>query len=226
MNNKYIDLTHPLTSQVPTWNGSCGFHVDIKKDYDREFRVQQIKMHAGIGTHMDAPSHRFQGAPSIADIPLESCIVPAICMDVSNKAHADYEVTLDDIHEFESAYGSIMAGTLVIVHTGWWRFWGEPTKYRNEDAHKKMHFPAVSHAAAEKLLARGIVGLAIDTLSPDCRDTTFPVHQILLGSGKYIIENVSDPTKLPPCGGSVIALPIRAVDCTEAPIRLVGVILD
>ena len=53
---KVVDLTHPLCSSVPTWNGSCGFCLETKKDYDQVFRVEEMKMHAGVGTHMDAPS--------------------------------------------------------------------------------------------------------------------------------------------------------------------------
>ena len=74
---KIVDLTHPLSAQAPTWNGTCGFCAEVKKDYDQMFRVQQIKMHAGVGTHMDAPSHRFPGTSSIAEIPLERLIIPA-----------------------------------------------------------------------------------------------------------------------------------------------------
>ena len=82
-----IELTHRLNPDVPTWNGSCGFCLEVKKDYDQVFRVQQVKMHAGVGTHMDAPSHRFQGAGSIADIPLEQLIVPICVLHLSDKAH-------------------------------------------------------------------------------------------------------------------------------------------
>lgn len=43
-----IDLTHTLTPDIPSWNGSCGFSHEIKLDYkdcstDVKFRVQQIK---------------------------------------------------------------------------------------------------------------------------------------------------------------------------------------
>jgi hypothetical protein len=65
---KAVDLTHPLCSNVPTWNGSCGFCLETKKDYDQVFRVQQMKMHAAVGTHMDAPSHRIQGGLSISEL--------------------------------------------------------------------------------------------------------------------------------------------------------------
>lgn len=219
---KIIELTHLLTPSVPTWNGSCGFCLEVKKDYDRIFRVQQMKLHAGVGTHMDAPSHRFEGAPSIEKIPLEKLIVPAYRIDVSARADADYEVSRLDIEEFENEHGKIASDSLVILHTGWCRFWHDPDMYRGVDSKGRMHFPACSADAAELLLKRDVAGLAIDTLSPDCQNLEYPVHKIMLGAGKYIIENLADSLLLPPIGAYIIALPLRADEATEAPIRIVG----
>lgn len=221
---KIVDLTHPLTPYAPTWNGSCGFCLEIKKDYDKMFRVQQIKMHAGVGTHMDAPSHRFEDAPSISEIPIDQLIAPACVIDVSAKASEDFEISVEDLKIYESTYGRIKERSLVIGYTGWDRFWSEPDRYRNIDKDGQMHFPAFSADAAELLLERKIVGLAIDTLSPDCLDQTYPVHRLILGAGKYIIENITNCKQMPPKGGYVIALPISAADATEAPVRCVGIV--
>jgi kynurenine formamidase len=221
---KVVELTHLLSSGVPTWNGSCGFCLETKKDYDQMFRVQQMKMHAGVGTHMDAPSHRIQGGSSIADIPLEQLIVPACVIDISAKANADYEVSIEDIKEYEREYGKIPPGSLVIAHTGWSRFWSDPEAYRNVDANGQMHFPVFSSKAAEFLLTRDIAGIAIDTLSPDCLDLNFSVHKIILGAGKYIIENIANCSRVPPSGCYVIALPLRAEGATESPIRIIALI--
>lgn len=225
-NLKFIDLTHSLTESSPTWNGSCGFCAEVKKDYDQMFKVQQIKMHAGVGTHMDAPSHRFEGGSSIEDIPLENLIVPLCVIDVSKKAHADYEISLHDIEEYENSYGTIPKNSLVIGYTGWSRFWSESDKYRNIDSANQMHFPAFSKEAALALLHRDVAGIGIDVLSPDCLDQEYPVHKILLGAGKYIIENVADCSLVPRSGAYAIALPIKAKGCTEAPIRLVAVVVE
>lgn len=221
MQFKIVDLTQPLSSSAPTWNGSCGFCLEMKKDYDRMFRVEQLKMHAGVGTHMDAPSHRFQGGMSIADIPLEQFIVPAHVIDVSNRSGADYELSVEDIKSYEASHGMISSGSLVIGYTGWSRFWLDAAAYRNVDAEGKMHFPAFSAKAAELLLQRKIVGIAIDTLSPDCADQDYPVHRLILGEGKYIIENIADCSAMPKAGAYVIALPLRA-ESTESPIRIIG----
>src|SRR5271170_4969225 len=115
---KCVDLTHVLSAEAPTWNGSCGFFLEKKQDYDQMFRVQQIKMHAGVGTHMDAPCHCIPEGNAIADIPLELLIVPACVIDVSLKAHADYEVSKEDIEEYELAFGKIPKNALVIAYTG------------------------------------------------------------------------------------------------------------
>ena len=214
------DLTQPISRRAPTWNGSCGFCLEIKKDYDRTFRVQQMKMHAGVGTHMDAPSHRFEMGISIADIPLDQLLAPLCIIDVSKKADADYRISMEDV----LAYGTIPPNALIIGFTGWSRFWNNPNAYRNLDAKGEMHFPAFSKQAAAYLLERNIVGLGIDTLSPDCLDPEFAVHKLILGKGKYILENIGDCSEIPPKGAYAIALPLRAEECTECPIRLIALV--
>lgn len=221
---RLIELTQVLSERAPSWGGSCGFCAEVKKDYDRMFRVQKVQMHAGIGTHMDAPSHRFSGAASIGEIPLEELIVPVYVMDVRSKADAHYEISCEDILEFEAQWGEIAPETLFIGFTGWSRFWTDVESYRNVDERGQMCFPAFSRDAAALLLERGVVGIGIDTLSPDCSNSDYPVHRIFLGANKYIIENIGDCSLMPPKGAFAIALPLRALGLTECPIRLVGVI--
>ena len=52
----------------------------------------------------------------------------------------------------------------------------------------------------------------------------YPVHQTLLGAGKYLVENVANADKLPAVGSYSLALPILTVGGTEAPIRLIGLL--
>lgn len=222
-NLTYIDLTHSLSPEIPHWGSGCGFQHNVELDYadcntNVKFRVQKIEMHAGIGTHMDAPAHCIPGGTTIEEITLKQLITSCIVIDVSHNAHEKYSVTCDDIHDFEKKYGTIFKDTFVIIHTGWERFWNQPEKYRNN-----LIFPSISIEAAQLLLERNIIGLGIDTLSPDRDEDGFPVHQLLLNAGKYIIENIANSNKIPPIGASIIALPIKIKDGTEAPIRLIGV---
>lgn len=221
---KLVDLTHTLDSSAPTWSGNCGYEHRVIVDYPEACRVQSIEMNAGTGTHIDAPSHFIPGAMSAADIPLEDLIAPVYMIDVSAKAHADYYITCEDILFFEKQYGKIQPGGLVIGYTGWDQYWHDAKKFRNPDETGQMHFPGFSAESAELLLERNIVGLAVDSLSPDCLDLNFPVHYAILGAGKYIVENLANCSLLSPVGSYSIILPVKTRDGTEAISRAIGLV--
>lgn len=220
----FIDLTHALRLEMPSWSGGCGFEHTLRDDYDPsalyQFRTYDIHMQAGMGTHMDAPAHCFPEGRSITDLSLNECIAPCVVIDVSEQSHERYSLSPQDVETFEAQYGVIPSGCFVIVYTGWDRYWNTPDKYRNNHV-----FPSISKEAASIFLDRQIVGLGIDTLSPDRPEDGFPVHQLILGTGKFIVENVANASKLPPIGAYSLALPMKIQGGTEAPLRLVGVMI-
>jgi len=135
---KLIDLTHALDSTIPTWNGGCGFNHDVHIDYsdctsEDKFRVMKVKMHAGIGTHMDAPSHCIADGRFIHDFDVNELIMPCVLIDVSDKCYERYSLSAQDVADFESKYGKIADGACVFVKTGWSKFWHEPLKYHPEN---------------------------------------------------------------------------------------------
>ncbi len=219
---KIIDLTHPLSPTIPTWDGSCGFEHHLQHDYQpsstTSFRTHRVHMNEGIGTHIDAPAHCIPGGKTIDELNLNDLLAPCLVIDVSAKAHERYSVTVADIEVFEEKYGLIKPGSFIIVRTGWEKFWSEPEKYRGN-----LVYPCVSVDAAQFLLKRDIAGLGIDTLSPDRPDEGFPVHTTLLSAGKYIVENIANSANLPPVGFYSLALPIKIQGGTEAPVRLIAI---
>ena len=235
MNNvkikKIIDLTHTLTAESPTWDGSCGFDLPTTSDYHEstsETKFKRQAMHlkkTGIGTHIDAPLHCFPAKAAAADLPLEQLCVTGCVIDVSSKASSDYLISVDDITSFEESHGIIQENTLVIVYTGWSKYWHDSKKYRNENKQGIMQFPSFSAEAAQLLIKRNVAGIAIDTLSPDCPNSGYPVHRIMLSNNKYIIENIAYCDQLPPVGTYVIALPLK-INATEAPLRIIGLIIE
>ena len=221
---KIIDLTHTLSATSPSWEGDCGFKHETVLDYascttQTKFKVQKFNMYAGLGTHMDAPAHCIPGGKTIDALELSDTCAPCIVIDVSKEAHEYYQLPPEAISAFEQQYGSITAGSFVIIRTGWDKLWHEPMKYRNN-----LQFPSISSEAALLLLERQIAGLGIDTLSPDTPNSRYPVHQSILGAGKYLVENVANSEKLPPQGSFSLALPLRIEGATEAPMRLIGLI--
>ena len=140
-------------------------------------------------------------------------------IDVSQFAHERFSLSKGDIKNFEKEFGQVQPGSFVMIRTGWEQFWGHPEKYRNNHL-----FPSVSQDVAEFLLERQIVGLGIDTLSPDRPEDGYPVHAALLGAGKYIVENAAHLSGFPPIGSFILALPIKIKGGTEAPVRLIALL--
>ena len=223
---KMIDLTYALSKDTPHWSGGCGFSHEVIHDYkdcdtEAKFRIQEIKMSAGVGTHLDAPAHCVPGAMTVDELSLDDLVAPCVVIDISDQAQADddFIASSDVLVAFEKAHGKIAANSFVIFHSGWGRHWQQPQRYIND-----YRFPSIDASCADYLLERDIVGIGIDTLSPDKPSDEFPVHQRILGAGKYIVENVANSQRLPPQGSYSVVLPMKVVDGTEAAVRMVGLI--
>lgn len=218
-----IDLTHTLHEGVPTWEGDCGFHASIDFDYpEAGCRVMSYRTLAGVGTHIDAPSHFVPGGAGIAELPVKNFVAPLCLIRVTPNSD-DYLVSVEDVSVYEQTYGVIPQGSLVVADTGWAKHW-ESDRYRNADRSGKMHFPGFHVDAAALLLEREITGIGIDTLSPDGGNTEFPVHHLLLPRGKYIVENLIHLDQVPPSGALVVALPLKVSEGAEAPCRCIALI--
>ena len=219
---KAIDLTHTLSVNIPTWDGGCGFNLTITRDYDEFaapdlFRVQKIICGAGSGTHMDAPAHVVSGAATIDELGLDVLLSDCVVIDVSAEADETYMVAPTVVEQFEREHGQISPQSFVIFYTGWDKYWEDKTKYRNNYV-----FPSVQPSTAKMLLERNIAGIGIDTLSCDRGDQGFPVHRVILGAGKYLVENIANAKELPPTGGRILVLPLKLKHGTEAPVRLIA----
>ena len=220
--SKIIDLTHTLSSEIPGWDLGCKFELETTVDYKdctppNLFRVQKINMLAQMGTHMDAPAHCVPGAATIDTIEVEDLVTDCVVIRVPAGDDENYLVKPEVIEKFEKENGEIKPNTFVIFYTGWGKHWNNKDKYRND-----LKFPSISKEAAEFLLERDIAGIGIDTLSPDSGEKDFPVHQVMLGRGLYIVENVLNREDMPAVGAKIHIMPLKIKDGTESPIRLVA----
>lgn len=217
---KLIDLTHTLSSSIPTWDGAKAFELNKKEEC--------IWMKTSAGTHMDAPSMKADfglsaNGSSIEDLPLQQLFAPCIVLDVSKKAHAHYQISETDILEFEQTHGRIAPHSLVIAHTGWDKNWAKKEAYRHANASGIACGPTFSVEAIKILLSRHIVGIGMDCFGPDPFDSDFPVHKLLFEANKYILENLTNCHLLPPKGAFSLALPIK-INGQEAPARVIAFI--
>lgn len=221
---RIIDLTHVLSPEIPSFDGDCCFSMNLACDYEDcagpdLFRVQNLELKAGSGTHMDAPAHCIRNGKTVDVLDLEDLITDCIVIHVDADEH--YVAMPEVVHQFEERHGPIPVNAFVIFHTGWSKYWDDAKRYRND-----LNFPAVHEETAKLLLERNVSGIGIDTLSPDAGGTDFPVHRVMLGAGKYLVENVANADLLPPTGSQVIIAPMKIKGGTEAPVRLAALLFD
>jgi kynurenine formamidase len=211
-----IDLSHTLSENSPTWNGSCGFKSEIKLDYDKGLRVQKFHLHAGVSTHMDAPAHFYKDGKCCHELDIKDCIVPLYVIKLPITTLSSF-VTLAHVEPYIEEHGSPIPGSFIAFETGWGEKFSDPNNYRAD-----LKFPGIEAIAVEYLLQFEIAGIGIDTLSPDGSDMTFPIHHMILGRGKFILENLANLNLLPVTGSYLIALPLKIENATECPVRAVA----
>jgi kynurenine formamidase len=183
------------------------------------------------GTHLDAPIHFAEGKATVDRIPLERLVAPAIVIDVADRAaaNADYRLTAEDIRAWESQHGTIGAGTIVLLRTGWGKRWPDRQSYFGDDtpgATDNLHFPSYGEDAARLLVEeRNVAAIGVDTASIDYgQSRDFIVHRIANGADVPGLENVAHLDRLPARGAWVMALPMNIAGGSGGPVRIVGVV--
>jgi len=233
-----IDMTHSFGAETIYWPTEDGFELEVGFDgvTDGGYYYASNRYSAADhgGTHLDAPRHFAKGKQSAADVPLDRLMGPACVIDVSSSAlaSADYQLSVSDIEAWEARNGRIGEGCIVLLNTGYARFWPDRERYlgttqRGEEGVENLHFPGYSEAAAQVLVARRIAAVGIDTASIDYgQSDNFLVHRYLYGLNIPGFENVANVDQLPPTGAYLIALPMKIAGASGAPLRMIGLVPD
>ena len=228
---KLVDLTYPLNSKNAYWPGDNYSPFELKTIASLEkdgVLSKAFSMPEHLGTHIDAPNHFETNQPDVASIKPAQLIGPGVVIDIEPRAEQDADTTLTvkDLAKWEAEHGRIPDGAIVLVHTGWGRFWDNYVRYKNQDATGRLYFPGYSAESARWLIKeRDIRGIGIDTLSIDHGTSkNFAVHHIINGAGKYGLENVAWLNKLPPKGFFLIVSPIKIESGSGGPTRITAVL--
>lgn len=210
------DLAHPVTEEmarVATFPSPR-----IRKLLCRPgdpMNVTTIELCCHVGTHVDAPRHFIDGGPTIDELPLERFHGPGVVVDVSGVGdHGEIDVDV-----FAAADPAIRPGDIVLVHAGWSAYFADERYHRN---------PALTVAAAEWLVARGVKLVGVDFGTPDIaldrRPAGFdwPVHRVLLSAGVLVVEHLRGLAPLRGRRLEVCCLPINIAGADGAPARVVA----
>jgi kynurenine formamidase len=228
---KLVDMTYPFAQDTLHWPTAKPFTLEKVHEGITSGGFWYASYNYGgsehVGTHLDAPFHFAQGKWTTEQIPLGRTIGPAVIIDVRKKAetNSDYRLQVSDVRVWEKSHGRIPRGAIVLMHSGWGRFWGDRKKYFGTDEPgdtSNLHFPGFSKEAAEFLVKqRTIKAVGIDTPSIDYGPShDFIAHQIFGGANVPIFENVASLDRLPVKGTTVFAIPMKIKGGSGAPLRI------
>jgi kynurenine formamidase len=240
---RVVDLTVPLEAATatiqlpPPFAPSKSFSLEEISHYDERgpaWYWNNLACGEHTGTHFDAPIHWVTGKdyPNNAthNIPVERFIGPACVIDVAAeaKANPDFLLTKEKVEEWERRHGRIPTHAWVLIRTDW---------SHRKDAKEFLnagpdgsHTPGF-HPQCVPFLAkeRDILGVGVETVGTDAGqahsfDPMFPCHTIMHGSNRFGLASLTNLDKLPPTGAMVIAPPLKIVNGSGSPLRVLALV--
>ena len=246
---KLYDLSQPFGHNVPLW------------PYFEDVKIERVHYHAKSGvlsqrittvmhcsTHADSPAHVIEGTEYTDEIPLEKYYGTGVVVRIPKRKWG--VITPEDL---EKARPKIEKGDIVIINTGWHKYWGDSTQYF-------CYSPGLYREAGEWFAAKGVKAVGVDQqaldhplataigphgpgpLRPDVcaeykkqtgRDVKQdfpewePCHRLLLGNGIMGWENVGgDIDKVTGKRVTIAGFPIRWVKGDGSIVRLVAIVQE
>jgi kynurenine formamidase len=225
---RVIDLGHVIQTGDPTWDGAPAYQRSVVATIEKDgYAGGKITIEEHFGTHVDAPAHFAPAGWTVDRIPADRLYRPGIRVDMSKQsaANPDYRVTVADLQTFENSSGRIPEGSIVLIATGWDRYWSDRARYMNEKNGVK-HFPGMS-AEATAFLARErrVAAIGIDTPSIDYGPATqFEAHHASMSLNVYHIENMTRVKDLPASGFQIVVAPINIGGGSGGPARVFAIL--
>src|ERR1044072_4170435 len=176
-NGQVIDLSHPFDAQTVYWPTEQGFVLEKEQagltDQGYYYASNKFSAPEHGGTHIDAPRHFAANGNTLDQVPLTQLMGEAVLLDVTKQCEAnhDYLVSVDDFNAWEKQHGQIPMGAIVILRTGFAKYWPDRNKYMGTDergaaAVAKLPLPGLSPEAAKWLVAnRSVKAIGLDTPS-------------------------------------------------------------
>jgi kynurenine formamidase len=233
---RVVDLTHPFNAKTVYWPTSPSRFGLERLAYGPTpggyfYSAYSVSTPEHGGTHLDAPSHFAEKGRTTEQIPLQQLIGPAVVIDVSERARGnrDYRLSREDVVAFEARHGRIAPATLVLLRTGWSRYWPNAKEYLGDDTPgdaSRLSFPSYGEDAARLLVEeREVSVLGVDTASIDYgRSTDFLVHRVAAARNVPGLENLTNLEQLPATGATVIALPMKIEGGSGGPLRAIALV--
>jgi kynurenine formamidase len=242
---RVIDLTQPLEAATPI--------LPLPPEFGQSwpFRLEEISRYDGrgpawywnnfacgehTGTHFDAPIHWVTGKDhprnATDSIPVEKLIAPACVIDASREAreNADFLLTRDHVAAWEATHGRIPAGSWVLMRTDWSKRRGAADflNVKADGAHVPGPHPElVPFLAGERdVIGFGSEGVGTDAGQAFAFSPPFPCHSGMHGANRFGLASLTNLDLLPPKGAVLITPPLKIVNGSGSPCRVLALVAN
>ena len=213
---KVVDLSVPVDARTVVYPGDPSPRFEVHSTIERDgFNLLQIHFGSQSGTHVDAPYHFEEDGLRIDEVPVDRFVGPGVVVDARDLGPRG-EITWEHI---APVAGRIEPGVVVLLRTGWSRFYGDPRYFEH---------PFLGSYACERLLGLGARTFCIDAINidetPDDEHpgVGFPCHHLISRLDGVIGENFRFDD-LPDGDFLVACTPVRLSGADGGPVRAVAI---
>jgi kynurenine formamidase len=240
---RLVDLSQPYFMGMPHHPNHPPFlfgltkrHGDYSHSSGMSSAADSIAMSGHTGTHIDALNHfslcgkfhngdlidehqTYGGVESLSVDTIAPILRRGVLLDVAGNQPLSRDHVISPEELDRAAAGiTINEGDVVLLRTGWARYWTDPRRYISE-----VHGPGPALAGAQWLSSRKIFAAGSDTVAFEhVPAADMPVHvHLLVESGIHIMENLNleELSSLGVREFVYVAAPLRIQGGTGAPIR-------
>jgi kynurenine formamidase len=210
---RVVDLSIVLNDETPVYPGDPVPELRPATRLETEgFNVLALSLGSHTGTHVDAPYHVIASGPRLDELDLGLFAGPAVIADLSG--HEPRQPIMWP--ELAPVADRLGPGAILALRTGW--------SDRHLGTDRYYEHPFLDPDACARVLDRGVRTLAIDALNPDPSEAgvSLPVHQLVLGAGGVIAENLTNLSAVGEGESLLCLFPIRLGDADGGPCRAVA----
>ena len=209
-NGGVSSLSHVLNADAPIFPGDPETSIEIFANIaDDGYLVEALSLATHTGTHFDAPGHFIEGGRTVDELDASEFIWPAYIIDVRERMEeegANFQLTKNDIKDYEDENGRIRRGSMVIIRTGLAEVYGTEAYFGDA--------PGFSGAAVQWLVdRRDVGGIGSDNFGPDATsDELFDATYTILLNDRIAMPGLTNLDSMNIKGDVIIASPVRLED--------------
>jgi arylformamidase len=203
---KIIDVTVPLSAELPTFPGDPSFRLESthRLQDGGAYNVAQLSLGTHTGTHVDAPFHFLPDGATVDDLPLEILLGKARVVDLGGR---------DAVDRADLEAADLREDLRVLLKT---RNSGQLRQQAFQEDYVYLTPDAATYLAQVGIKLVGFDYLSIEKFGS--RD--FAAHRALLEAGVVIVEGL-DLSDVEPGEYDMTCLPLRIAGGDGSPARVV-----